>query len=859
MRNFLHTGCLWGFLLLFACKPVLPVTSSITIDLEKLTTPVNRDLYGLTIEEVNHAVEGGLYAEQIRNRGFEEGIVPAGCLYDATGQCLITPAGWKTPFVDPDAVPGWRLLSDRTFWYLNTFHPVNEKNNRSIGVRVDYSGKGGGVVAEGFHGIGLRRGEQYDLSFYLRGGSYATLTVGLKDSTAYRPLSDTCQIRPAPEWTQVRYTFTATEDARNATLVFSADSGLWFYLDMVSLFPAKTWKGRPNGLRADLAEALEALHPKFVRFPGGTFVEGYSIESAPKWEESVGPVELRKPLWSIWGYGSTNGMGFHEYLQLCEDLNARPVYVANAGVLNQRYRLRYEEIRNMDVWTERLENAIAYAHAPVDSAYGRMRAGNGHAEPFGSGAIQIGSENRGVIYSRRYRHLRPAVKEILPGMPVIGTDSAAVKGFYGDWIDTHYTANVGYLISSHNVFDVDHMTIRTPMSFIGEFGASYSPDGGTLRAAVGEAAFLIGAERNPVNVKGVAYSPLLGHVDFPSHGVPAIGFDESGIVKSPSYHVLEMFAGHRGDELLTTNVQTFRRPLVTQGRVSVVCYGDAFEAGAMMLDGKSLPGVLAKDDRTAIRWPKLPAMKHTSNAPPDPDAPDVPETPGLARMRRLMVIGRSTSGLQPLSEDVQRKYMIAGDSMMYNYTFSTRIRRTQDGGKIQLQVRDNGLVEEAGDCISLTVADGRACLYYYAGRVERPLAPPVALSLRENRWYAVRIVCADEHIRCYVDDVLLTEADVPLCPALVTVATREPETNTIILKVVNTTYHEEWASLHIAGGNIERQAEIIRLTGLPDGRNTLANPEVIVPEHTSIRFSIIRPFTYLFPANSVTILRMKTK
>jgi alpha-L-arabinofuranosidase len=846
------------FLLLAgACKPVSPVTSSITVDLEKLTVPVNRNLYGLTLEEVNHAIEGGLYAELIRNRDFEEGLVPAGCLYDAGNGHLVTPAGWKVPFIAPDVVSGWRMLTDHTFWYLHTSYGGNGQHNRSLAVRTDYSGQGGGVVAEGFHGIGLRRGEQYELSFLLRGGSYAHLNVRLMDSVTRKPLSDVFQVRPSIEWTRMHHTFTATENTAHATLVFSADSGLWFGLDRVSLFPRNTWKRRPNGWRADLVEALAALQPKFIRFPGGAFAEGYSIESAPKWEESTGPVEQRKPLWSIWGYGSTGGMGFHEYLQLCEDLGAWPLYVASAGILNQRYRLRYEEIKNMDVWAARLKQALAYANAPVDSLCGRQRADNGHPQPFGLKMVEPGSENRGVIYSRRYRYLRQAVKDSFPDVSFVCADSFAAKGFRGDWIDTHYLAGVDFLISSHNRFDVGSLSIRTPMSFIGEFGAAHSPAGGTLRAAVGEAAFLVGAERNPMNVKGVAYAPLLGHAAFPSHGVPAITFDASGLVKSPSYHLLEMFATHRGDELLVTNVQTFRKPLITQGRVSIVCYDDGYEVGEMALDGMTLPLKFVRDERTAVRWKKFAENLHLQNVSSDPDAPEVPETPGERLGRRHLLFGRSTSGLQPLSEDEERRYAIAGDSAAYNYTFSTRLRRMQDRGKIRLQVRDNGLVEEEGDCIALVFADGMAGLYHCAGRVERPLAPPAAPAMDEDRWYTVKIVCEDERIRCYLNDVLLTEAAVSTCPSLVTVATRELETNTILLKVVNTTYHEEWTSLHVLGGNISRQAEMIQLTGAPEGRNTLARPDVIVPERKPVRFSFKHPVTCVFPPNSVTVLRLK--
>jgi hypothetical protein len=279
----------------------------------------------------------------------------------------------------------------------------------------------------------------------------------------------------------------------------------------------------------------------------------------------------------------------------------------------------------------------------------------------------------------------------------------------------------------------------------------------------------------------------------------------------------------------------------------------------MALDSIPLPLKFMKDERTAVRWTKFAENLLLQNIPSTPDAPEVPETPIERIERRHLMFGRSTSGLQSLSEDEERKYAIEGDSAAYNYTFSVRLRRMQPRGKIRLQVRDNGLVEEQGDCISLIFADSTARLCHCAGRVERPLAPPVTPVMEEGRRYTVKIVCEDERIQCYLNDALLTEATVPACPSLVTVATRELETNTILLKVVNTTYHEEWTSLHVLGGNIGSQAEMIQLTGAPEGRNTLACPNVITPERKLIRFSIKHPLTCVFPPNSVTVLRLEPK
>lgn len=825
----------------YACKPEPPVTSYITIDLEKTATPVNKDLYGITLEEINHAIEGGLYAELIQNRSFEDGLLPSGCQYDTTTNCLQTPTGWEIPFVLPNVIPGWRALSEQSYLFVTGGYSINEHNPHFLYVQTPYPGKGG-AVAEGFYGISLKKGERYRLSFFFKNNQYGDVVVELRDSMAHKRLSESYTITPIWEWTQVEHTFTATEDASNATLVFSAENGTAFSLDMVSLFPAKTWKNQRNGLRPDLMQALIELKPKFVRFPGGAYVGSYAGSMISRWHETVGAVESRKHVWSIWGYGSTNGFGFHEYLQLCEDLQAVPVYVVNAGMLNQRYRLWYEEIKNMNSWVEHLKFAIAYATHPKDSLYGQLRALNGHPEPYPLNLVQIGNQNYGNVYERRYQHFRKALKDSLPQIAMICNDTL---GYIDDWYDTHYKAGVDYLLSSYNAFDVGNLTIRTPMNFIGEFGAACSSHGGTLRAAVGEAAFLIGAEKNPANVKGVAYAPLLGHADYSSYGVPAIQFDASRMVKHPSYHVLHMFAQNQGDELLHTIVNTYRKPLVTFGRASVMLYDFDFEVSDVMLNETSVPNVFIRDMRTYIVPSKTKRKIPSKNII------------GLNQSYRTSYTDRS--GRDMISQgDKLKRYMIIGDSAAYNYTFSAKIKCTVDDGKMQLRVRDNGLPEELSNYITLTIEEDGIGFYHCAGSIERLLSK-TAFEFEKDRWYAVKIICEDDHIKCIVDDRLLLETTVFFIPSLISLATRENESGTIILKVVNTTYHEEWASLNILDGHIENEVEIIQLAGKPDVRNTLDNPDIIVPEKKTIKLSFRRPIKYSFPPNSVSVIRMKLK
>ena len=365
MRRYIkYLLLIWTACLALSCQQETSITSVIRVDGEGTRQAVNPDLYGITLEEINHAIDGGLYAEMIQNRSFEDGIAPLNCPYNARQRTITTPNGYDMPFMRPDSLPGWKALSPSTWLYLDTKELLNEKNRRSLLVSVSASPESGrgGLVAEGYKGLSVRKGENYHLSFYIKGTSILpkTLTIALEDSPRSRKLSDVCTVKTRNEWTHIRHTFTANESNQKATLVFSSDSSQMFWIDVVSLFP-ETWKGRANGQRQDLMEKIAKLRPRFVRFPGGAFVEGYTAGTYPIWNETIGSITERKNFWSVWGYGTTNGMGFHEYLQLCEDLDAEPVYVINSGITNMSRRPRYESITEMDKLVKNALDAIGYA------------------------------------------------------------------------------------------------------------------------------------------------------------------------------------------------------------------------------------------------------------------------------------------------------------------------------------------------------------------------------------------------------------------------------------------------------------------------------------------------------------------
>lgn len=811
----LVVGLVLGFL--SACQQETPITSVIHVDGEGVVQPVNPHLYGISLEEINHAIDGGLYAEMIQNRSFEDGVPPLNCPYDARRRILLTPNNYEMPFMRPDSLPGWHALSSTTWLNLDAKELLNQKNHRSLQVGIYSTQEGrGGVVAEGYNGLSIRKGENYELSFYVKGASYypKPLRVALEDSIGNRMLSDVLKIQTRNEWQHVKHTFTATASSDKAILTISSDSTQMFWLDVVSLFP-RTWRGRQNGQRADLVEALAALQPSFIRFPGGAFVEGYTAGTYPVWHETVGNIAERKHFWNVWGYGTTNGMGYHEYLQLCEDLGAEPVYVINSGITNMSRRPRFESITEMDKLVNEALDAIAYANAPADSTMGALRAKNGHAKPFGLRYVEIGSENYGYEYTKRFELFRNAIHKAWPEVTVI-SNSLVGRRVRSEWRDIHFNGRNSFFLNNLGKYETTRSRFQWENTFVGEFGNMQSSEARTMAAAIGEASFLTVIEQHPDLMSRIAYSPVLGHVDYTRSRWPLLLFDNHQVVPSPSYYMFQMFAGHRGEEVLQTTVDTYMRPSVTSGYASVYMFDNCYTFEETRLDGRP------------IEQGKVVGGGWTVN----------------------------NGSLQPVPN--RWNYLLMGDSTATDYTFQTRINRTKGSEPIQFRVRNNGLSQEQQDYICFRIGDGKASLLHQSGNVTDSLSASIAYPLKNNRPYDVRIQCAKDSICCYVDGALVQKAVLRAYPSLSSVVTIDHTNHCLYLKVVNATQHEEKTELDIRGVSVSNTAEVIELSAEMEAMNSFEHPDRIKPVKKEVSFMMGIPKVYKFPPSSITILKFKT-
>jgi len=496
--------------------------ASLTVDVDKPSHPISPALWGIFFEDINLSADGGIYPELVRNRSFEDADQPDfWTVSDANG-------GKSTIAIDSS-------------------RPLNPFNRHSLRVTVD------GSVAlenEGYWGMNLIKGDTYAFKLAARAveGFSGPLTVRMLSASG-NELAKREVTGLGHEWRYHTLELTPVASDPKARLQISTAGKGAFYLDMVSLIPEKTWKN--HGLRPDLAESLDRLHPSFLRFPGGCWVEGDDFAHMNHWKRTIGNIDVREPLWNIWGYQATHGLGFFEYLQMAEDLGATPLFCINIGMSHHEV----VPLDRMGEWVQDALDAIEYANGPANSVWGSRRAAAGHPAPFNLAYMEIGNENaNGPAYFERWPLFYKAIKEKYPNMRLV----ADGWGDYGDCppdvVDDHYYDTPEWFM--RHATQYDHKNRTGPKVFVGEYAVTQNAGKGNLRGAIGEAAFMTGLERNSDQVIMASYAPLLVNLNHRAWNPDLINFDSSGWYGLPSYYVQQMFSENRGDVVLPVKVNT---------------------------------------------------------------------------------------------------------------------------------------------------------------------------------------------------------------------------------------------------------------------------------------------------------------
>ncbi|MDE6381010.1 MAG: carbohydrate binding domain-containing protein, partial [Muribaculaceae bacterium] len=493
--------------------------------------------YGIFYEDINHAADGGLYAELIRNRSFEDDSIP--CNWRAIGDAKIA------------------LVKDGL---------LNDAQHKALDVVLNR--RGDGVLNEGFWGINAVKGRTYKLSFWAKSkGKYkGKITARLQSAGGQTLGEENINVALSRDWKKYTATITATGDDPKAEFTLTSDTPGEFQLDVVSLFPP-TFKNRENGMRPDLAQMLADMNPSFMRFPGGCFVEGQgSPDNAFRWKRTIGPIEQREGHENInWGYRTSDGIGFHEYLQLAEDLGAKPLYVVNVGIWHGGCT-PYDQIEE---WIQECLDALEYANGDVNTKYGRMRADNGHPAPFNLEYIEIGNENynfnmddnsdQSDHYPERYIQFYNAIKEKYPDVKCIGnveswaTDYPSWRNDYPvDMVDEHYYRNPKWFADRFNKYD-DYDRSKHKV-YVGEYAVTSNfGEIGNLNAALGEAVYMLGMENNSDVVAMNSYAPIFVNENDARWRPDMIRFNSSDVMGTPSYYVQQMFPNNIGRQVVKTD------------------------------------------------------------------------------------------------------------------------------------------------------------------------------------------------------------------------------------------------------------------------------------------------------------------
>lgn len=540
---------LWRF------KDLKPLKATVTLD-KAGAKQISDNFIGIFFEDINYGADGGLYAELIQNRDFE---------YSDKDRHDWTP----TSFWD---------VSDMNL-NISTDNPIHPNNSHYAAITT--SGKPGILTNKGFDGIVLKKGENYLFNMFARAGSKTTLKISLTDNKG-KILAQTKVYVPAGnDWTGLDAMLTAKADCSNAMLKIEVPANSEINLDMISLFPEKTFKGHKNGLREDLAQTLADLQPKFMRFPGGCVSHGNGIDNIYDWKGSVGPLEARKPLPNLWGYHQTRGLGFYEYFQFCEDLGMEPLPVLAAGVpcQNSSHPSHYSHdvltsngqqcgipIEDMPAYIQDILDLVEYANGPANSEWGKVRADAGHPEPFNMKYLGIGNEDLiSEAFKERFKMIRDAVNAKYPEITVIGTVGPFFEGSDYDegWdfakkenveiVDEHYYVAPGWYINNRDFYD--KYDRKGPKVYLGEYASHYPGRESNLECALSIGLYLTDVERNADVVTMTSYAPLLSKRGRTQWRPDLIYFDNESISVSPDYYVQQMFGANSGTTYVPSMIE----------------------------------------------------------------------------------------------------------------------------------------------------------------------------------------------------------------------------------------------------------------------------------------------------------------
>ena len=802
------------------CCGVATAQVTIDIDANQRGPKISPTHYGIFFEDINHAADGGIYAELIRNRSFEDG--------PEYGKPADMQA-WSTYAAAPSQLAAHLIQPSKKSSLLNSA----QQNALELTISATAANPVC-LVNEGYWGINTVQGRQYKLSFWAKGKYKGTVKATLcsKDGSAiYAEAKIDGFI--GKNWT--KYTATLKADANDPqaqfALVFDGKGTL--QLDVVSLFPP-TFKNRENGLRPDLAQMLYEMHPKFMRFPGGCFVEGQiSPENAFRWERTIGPIEERPGHWNVnWGYRTTDGIGFHEYLQMAEDLGAKPLYVVNVGL----WHGGQTHIDSIQPWIDETLAALEYANGPVTSKYGALRAKNGHPAPFNIEYLEIGNENnqpdprqQSDHYYERYDKFRQAILARYPKMQLIGNVAAwgtDEPKWYSqlpvELLDEHYYRNPAWFAEAFHKYD--SYSRRGPKIYVGEYAVTSGFGNlGNLNAALGEAVYMMGMENNSDIVPLNSYAPIFVNENDAKWRPDMIRFSSSRVMGTPSYYVQMLMPRNIGTQVVRVNME------------------NPYEAAARLK-----PVTPMRNRVGYATWATQASYTHC-----DP----LPKTG-----KPEFIVGDWAVNSEGI---LQQKSNREATLAMCNHVidsdhYTVKCRARKDGGAEGFIIVFN-YTDPQNYCWVNFGGWGNTLhgieQVSGGGKTQTATKPG---TIETGRWYDVTLSVAGDSVKAWLDDQLVFDTVLKhnTAQGIFSSATIDEPAGEIIVKLVNTQQEGTTTLLNLSNFAVKR-AKVIRLASLSgDDENTLQQPTNISPTEHELS-PVGNTVEVELPAYSLNIVRIK--
>ncbi len=523
-----------------------PVNARLTIN-GKERKEISNELIGIFFEDISYGADGGLYGELIQNRDFEYSAADRG--------------GWHS-------LTAWELKGEGSTVTVGTDRPIHANNCHYATLTT--TAAGATWENGGYDGIALKAGDLYDLSLMVRKTSdkSSKLLISLV-SEDNETLAEKSITVSSAEWKSLKVTFKAAKDAAKARLVITPQTVGAIDMDMVSLFPRNTFKNRKNGLRADLAQVIADMKPKFVRFPGGCAAHGNGLDNMYLWKRSIGKLEERQHMPNIWHYHQTLGLGYYEYFLFCEDIGAEPLPVIPAAVpcQNSSHGGHGQQggvpMDEMDAFIQDILDLIEWANGDAKTTkWGRVRAEAGHPKPFNLKYIGIGNEDLiSNTFTERFNMIYDAVRAKHPEIIICGTVGPFYEGSDYEWgwklakekdipmVDEHYYVSPGWYI--HNQEYYDHYDRNASEVYLGEYACHIAGRHNNIETALCEALHLVNVERNADIVRMTSYAPLLARHGHTNWNPDMIYFNSSRIDLTPGYYTQKIFGNNSGDQYLT--------------------------------------------------------------------------------------------------------------------------------------------------------------------------------------------------------------------------------------------------------------------------------------------------------------------